>query len=500
MNRLTGITILFFVIAAFFVACKKDTSPYGTITEKPIAYAGLDQVITLPTDSISLDGSASHDRDGMITVWLWKKVSGPASFSMIDQDKSIVKVNNLIRGVYEFELKVGDNDGQSAEDIVRVYVVDSTLPLPPISFSCPNSNSRNLVNAQLMPLHVLSIARDRMAIASAGNKILFAGGAMSPSSTPSSRVDIYDIISNSWMTAELSQARAGMAVAVLGDKIFFAGGEISNYAFFSDEMDSYAYNLSSRVDIYDAVSNSWSIAELSQSRGGLASGVAGDKVLFAGGYDHITITTAEIIFSDIVDIDEASSGLWSTSSLSQAKGRGLTATTVNNKVYFAGGTTRIAITNDYEGTAGIDIYDVNSNSWSTSSLGEAKGWHAAIAVNDKIYWAGGRTNTNSELYFKLSDIVDIRDINTQTTSFDCLFQPNSHFDAVLKNNKIVFFTGRGGIKNKFDIYDITSNTWSIGVLPVNIYGASIISVNNSIYVAGGYVNGILSNVVWKLEF
>ncbi|MGE5106935.1 MAG: hypothetical protein ACM3H8_05295 [Sphingobacteriales bacterium] len=32
-----------------------------------------------------------------------------------------------------------------------------------------------------------------------------------------------------------------------------------------------------------------------------------------------------------------------------------------------------------------------------------------------------------------------------------------------------------------------------------IYGASIISVNNTIYVAGGYVNGILSNQVWKLE-
>lgn len=43
-------------------------------------------------------------------------------------------------------------------------------------------------------------------------------------------------------------------------------------------------------------------------------------------------------------------------------------------------------------------------------------------------------------------------------------------------------------------------TWSIGVLPQNIEGASIISVNNTIYVASGYVNGVLSNPVWKLEF
>ena len=33
----------------------------------PTANAGPDQVITLPTDSISLDGSASSDPDGMMS-------------------------------------------------------------------------------------------------------------------------------------------------------------------------------------------------------------------------------------------------------------------------------------------------------------------------------------------------------------------------------------------------------------------------------------------------
>ncbi len=42
--------------------------------------------------------------------------------------------------------------------------------------------------------------------------------------------------------------------------------------------------------------------------------------------------------------------------------------------------------------------------------------------------------------------------------------------------------------NQFDIYDAKTNTWSIGVLPFSIEGASIISVNNTIYVAGGMVD------------
>ena len=51
----------------------------------PTAIAGPDQVITLPTDSISLDSSTSSDPDGTISDWLWKKISGPASFSILLQ-------------------------------------------------------------------------------------------------------------------------------------------------------------------------------------------------------------------------------------------------------------------------------------------------------------------------------------------------------------------------------------------------------------------------------
>ncbi len=48
----------------------------------PTANAGPDQVITLPTDSISLDGSASSDPDGTISERLWTKISGLASFNI----------------------------------------------------------------------------------------------------------------------------------------------------------------------------------------------------------------------------------------------------------------------------------------------------------------------------------------------------------------------------------------------------------------------------------
>jgi hypothetical protein len=72
---------------------------------------------------------------------------------------------------------------------------------------------------------------------------------------------------------------------------------------------------------------------------------------------------------------------------------------------------------------------------------------------------------------------------------------------VVKDSRIVFFTGAQGYPNQFDIYDTGNEVWSVGTLNKRVNGAAIISVRNTIYVAGGTVNGTgYSNQVYKLEF
>ena len=53
----------------FHLSCKKEYSCEGCRgdNKSPIANAGPDQVITLPTDSVSLDGRQSSDPDGTIS-------------------------------------------------------------------------------------------------------------------------------------------------------------------------------------------------------------------------------------------------------------------------------------------------------------------------------------------------------------------------------------------------------------------------------------------------
>jgi len=271
-----------------------------------------------------------------------------------------------------------------------------------------------------------------------------------------------------------------MAVASVGKKIFFAGG--GNY-----DWD----DVSSRVDIYDASNNSWSIAELSVARHDLAAVTLGNKIFFAGGAVWGNMRQG----SKVIDIYDNETNTWSTTTLSEGRYE-LTATAVANKLYFAGG-----INDIYSISSKIDIFDIVTNTWTTSQLKEPKTSHAAIAINNKIIWAGGAKSSYQSGYVP-SSLVEIKDAATGLSSFDCI-TPKTRFDVVAKNDTLVFFTGNNeGAQAQVDILNTSNNTWSIGLLPFSIWASAIISVNNTIYVAGGMNDpwGPYFIGVWKLEF
>src|SRR6185369_498052 len=119
-----------------FPSCKRELSCEGCSANNkpPLAVAGPDTVITLPTDSVLLDGSASNDPDGKISAWQWTKITGPASFTIVSATTAITTVKNLKVGAYKFELKVTDDEGASVRDTV-IIMVDSnaTSNHPPVA-------------------------------------------------------------------------------------------------------------------------------------------------------------------------------------------------------------------------------------------------------------------------------------------------------------------------------------------------------------------------------
>ena len=144
-------------------------------------------------------------------------------------------------------------------------------------------------------------------------------------------MDIYNAATDTWSTASLSQGRHGLAATTVGTKAIFAGG----YGF-SNSTGS--FTLSAVVDTYDAATDTWSTTMLSEARRLLAATSVGRKALFAGGYNNVV----NRYHSDRVDIYDDSTGTWRTASLSQAR-YSLAATTVGNKALFAGGSPTTAV-------------------------------------------------------------------------------------------------------------------------------------------------------------
>lgn len=98
----------------------------------PVVDAGASQNITLPTNSVTLTGTASSpNMGGSISSTVWTKVSGPAATISTPFSLS-TSVLGMHPGVYVFQLTATDNVGNTASDTTRVIVNDSTV-IPPIA-------------------------------------------------------------------------------------------------------------------------------------------------------------------------------------------------------------------------------------------------------------------------------------------------------------------------------------------------------------------------------
>lgn len=100
----------------------------------PVANAGSDKTLTLPTNSIKLYGSAK-DSDGKIASYKWTQYGGPSTATISGSTTATASISGLKAGKYYFRLTVKDDDGASDYDNVLVKVVDGTVSV--ISLDAP---------------------------------------------------------------------------------------------------------------------------------------------------------------------------------------------------------------------------------------------------------------------------------------------------------------------------------------------------------------------------
>ena len=457
-----------------------------TTNHPPVANAGADQTITLPINTINLDGSGSTDPENNIYSYQWTKISGPSLFNIATANTIETQVTDLMQGIYLFELKVTDAGGLFAKDTAQITV----QIVVPQTLNC-DITGRPISNASFPFSIQLPEPRYGIAVTTVGNKIFIAGGYKNHSGVNatdfSDRVDIYNITTGQWTITQVSEPRAVDAVAVLGNKIFFAGGWNGNA-------------LRTTVDIYDVSANTWSTTQLSQARGGMIAGSINNKVLFAGGVN------VPDLFS-IVDVYSTTTNSWSTESLSAARYSPKNFAystpnppTVGQKIFFAAG--QYCWIQDCASNR-IDIYDGATNTWSYEEYqpySPGTNLFSGISAGNKNYWVTGD-------YWEGGNLVEIRDEITHTTSYECL-SGVLYGHPVNNGNKLIFPVSSFSMSTSsyklthFDIYDLATNTWSISKLQSHVNYHQLISVNNEVYVIGGYSNGngFLHDKVYKLAF
>lgn len=135
------------------VGCKKETlprslsspiylpSPPPPPNQAIYADANMSITIELPMNFGILNGEAYGPGINGAS-YKWGKVSGPASYFLENPDSLKTKVSNLEKGVYQFQLTVTTNAGQTSTDIMTLKVQDASSSNKQIFFwdlnwSCP---------------------------------------------------------------------------------------------------------------------------------------------------------------------------------------------------------------------------------------------------------------------------------------------------------------------------------------------------------------------------
>jgi hypothetical protein len=118
----------------------------------PVVNTGIDQTITAPVSTVSVDGSLSSDPDGSIATFVWSQISGPSTSTISTPATAKTTISSLVPGIYVFKLTVTDNLGlsASAQITINVNVATAIFPNPNettetmLVFPNPATNHMNL--------------------------------------------------------------------------------------------------------------------------------------------------------------------------------------------------------------------------------------------------------------------------------------------------------------------------------------------------------------------
>ncbi len=178
---------------------------------------------------------------------------------------------------------------------------------------------------------------------------------------------------------------------------------------------------------------------------------------------------------------EAQEWNWSEDKLSNAR-EGLSATAMDDSIFFSGGR---LYNFSYKNT--VDVYDIGEDVWSTVDLeSQNRFYTTSVSCNGKVFIAGG---INLSPYTPCVD-VDIYDKATEEWTIEELSQGRHFIGAVANGNKVYFagglhYNGSFIYYDVIDIYNTETEAWSTMFLTEPKAGLGAATAGGKLFFAGG---------------
>ncbi len=318
-------------------------------------------------------------------------------------------------------------------------------------------------------------------------KVYLFGGVIGsgPNTTHYNTVVVFDIATNTWsnvQTSGYSVPRAGQTAQIVDGKIYVMGGTDGSY--------------SNVLEIFDPLTNTWTTPATTgnfSARNALCSAVIDGKIYVIGGAGKGDWAINEVLTPNAID-PSSLHGTWTIGSSEGFTPRmGHCAATVNGKIYVIGGVLDLSWppTNSQPPTNIIEVYDPNTDSWSTpvtTGTFNPRTSATANAVNGKIYVIGG--------YDTLGIVYDVSVFDPSTNEWSTApatadFYPRQDHTSAVIDGKIYVFGGSDDFfpLNVTDVFDPATNTW-LALTTTGLfyprYALTASVFGDKAYVFGGY--------------
>lgn len=222
--------------------------------------------------------------------------------------------------------------------------------------------------------------------------------------------------------------------------------------------------------LFTQLSAQWSLDTLSEARGELASFVDDDKVFFVGGSDDFAGST-------VVDYYDFATDTWGTEEAS-INGTNWKTDDAGDYIIFHSGSNILS--------GSLMIYDKINNEWSASEEIDSRFNTGIGALDNKLFYAGGRGDPNT-------NDVNILDLETNTWTLDSLSVARKDPSVAVADSRIFFLGGTinlnfNELSDVVDVYDTETQTWESFTLSLARSEMATEVIGNKLIIGGGRIS------------